>query len=154
MDFFNKMNPNSKKEPTEMDHIMASIAQVESEMQQRFFQLGQMYYEEHKNSNSPEEKYHDLVELINKLDQNRQGFYKYKLRLQGQMLCESCGAVIPYGSLFCNFCGTKTDEGQPDTGMGAANAQPIAAEPARCPQCGEALEPDSVFCASCGTRVG
>ena len=154
MDFFNKTNPNSKKEPTEMDYIMASIAQVESEMQQRIFQLGQMYYEDYKNSSSLEEKYHDLVDLINKLDQNRKGYYKNKLRLQGQMMCESCGAVIPYGSVYCNFCGKKTDEKQVNTGTEDMNAGMAAAEPARCPQCNEVLEPGSIFCASCGTRVG
>lgn len=145
MKFLN--NTKTPAIPTEMDRVMENIAQVEGELQQRIFQLGQMYYEDNKNSSEIEEKYFAMVDLINKLELNRKGFYKNKLRLEGQMMCENCGAVIPYGSMYCNICGKKADEKQED-----ANA---AANPneARCKQCGAILDADSLFCASCGTKV-
>ena len=39
---------NTKKEPTEMERVTENIAQVEGEIQQKVYQLGQLYYEEHK----------------------------------------------------------------------------------------------------------
>ncbi len=64
------------------------------------------------------------------------------------MMCENCGAIIPYGSVFCNQCGKKADEvsdnpGKPET----------YTENAKCRQCGAALEEGSQFCMSCGAKV-
>lgn len=140
---------NTKKAPTEMDRVMENIAQVEAELQQRILQLGQMYYEDNKNNRGIEEKYFAQVDLINKLSMNRKGFYKNKLRLEGQMMCDNCGAIIPYGSVFCNVCGGKMDEKQ-------GNVMPIPAinpNEIRCKNCGAVLEDDSVFCTACGTKV-
>ena len=148
MDFLNK-----SKEPTEMERVDANIAQVQADIQQRFFQLGQMYYEEHKNDENTGDKYWTIVDTISKLEHNRMGFQKNKLRLQGQMLCENCGATIPYGSIFCNVCGKKADEKQ--EGGEAAAAAPVAMEaPGRkCAVCGAPMEEDSIFCTSCGSKA-
>ena len=138
---------NNTKTPTEMDRVMENIAQVESELQQKIFQLGQMYYEDNKNNNDIEEKYFAQVDLINKLSMNRKRFYQNKLRLEGQMMCEKCGSVIPYGSIFCNVCGEKVDEKQED------ETSTINSNELKCKKCGAILDADSIFCASCGTKV-
>lgn len=138
---------NNTKTPTEMDRVMENIAQVEGELQQKIFQLGQMYYDENKNNSDIEEKYFVLVDLINKLSMNRKSFYQNKLRLEGQMMCENCGSVIPYGSMFCNVCGGKVDEKQGNISVPVNSSEP------RCKKCGAILDGDSVFCASCGTKV-
>lgn len=132
---------NGSKEPTEMDMVMQNIAQVEQELQQKLFQLGQMFFEDHKNDDNPSDRYYGMIDQINKLDQNRKGFLKNKLRLEGKMICENCGAVIPYGSIFCSFCGKKADEKQAD------------ADVMKCSKCGADLEAGSLFCSSCGAKV-
>lgn len=148
MDFLNKT-----KEPTEMERVDANIAAVQAEIQQRFFQLGQMYYEEHKADENTGDKYWAIVDTITKLEHNRIGFQKNKLRLQGQMLCENCGATIPYGSIFCNVCGKKADEKQ-EGGAAAPVPAPVAEAPGkRCATCGAAMEEDSMFCTSCGAKA-
>lgn len=136
------------KEPTEMERVMENIAQVEAEIQQRIYQIGQMYYDENKENSQIEEKYHAMVDLINKLDMNRKGFYKQKLRLEGQMMCENCGSIIPYGSMYCNNCGQRADEKQEG---GPAQVNPSAV---LCPSCGKELEAGSLFCVYCGTKIG
>lgn len=138
------------KEATEMDRVMENIAQSEAEIQQRIFQLGQLYYEDNKGKEKGdiEEKYFTLIDLINKLDLNRKGFFKNKLRLEGQMLCENCGSVISYGSVYCNVCGKKADEKQEDE---AAASMEDSGK--RCGTCGAKLEEDSLFCTSCGAKV-
>ncbi len=139
---------NTKKEPTEMERVTENIAQVEGEIQQKVYQLGQLYYEEHKADEAADSQYYRLVDAISKLELNRMGFYKNKLRLQGQMMCENCGAVIPYGSVFCSACGKRADEKQ------EGGAVPDGMTPGKsCTACGAALEEDSLFCASCGTKV-
>lgn len=115
---------NSTKEPTEMDRVMENIAQTENEIRGRIYQLGEMFYQanQSKARGEVDEQYFALLDLINKLEHNRRGYYKNKLRLEGKMMCEHCGAVIPYGSMFCNVCGQRAD-GQtavPVMGMSAA----------------------------------
>lgn len=138
------------KEATEMDRVMENIAQSEAEIQQRIFQLGQLYYEDNKEKEKGniEEKYFTLIDLINKLDLNRKGFFKNKLRLEGQMLCENCGSVISYGSVYCNVCGKKADEKQEDEAVTSMDDSGK-----RCSACGASLEEDSLFCISCGAKV-
>ncbi len=147
MDFLNKT-----KEPTEMERVDANIAQVQAEIQQRLLQLGQMYYEEHKNDENTGDKQWIIVDTISKLEHNRIGFQKNKLRLQGQMMCENCGAIIPYGSIFCNACGKKADEKQ-EGGEASVPGGVEAPAGRRCAVCGAAMEEDSVFCTSCGAKA-
>ncbi len=145
------------KEPTEMDRVMENIRQVESDIQQKIFQLGQAYYNDHKANDCGDETYFPLIDQINKLDQNRNGFYKNKLRLDGNMMCVNCGALIPYGSTFCNVCGKRADlvqDGGPAVGNDASAAEPFSGARERtCTGCGAVLEPDSMFCTSCGQKV-
>lgn len=155
------------KEPTEMERVMENIAQVEGEIQQKIFQLGQAYYNDHKADENGDEKYFPFIDMINKLDQNRNGFYKNKLRLEGNMMCANCGAIIPYGSTFCNVCGKKADERQGGgnsndagaadnsyvAGMGAAAAPVSNAGERKCTGCGAVIEPGSMFCTYCGQKV-
>lgn len=135
------------KEPTEMDRVMENIAQVEGEIRQKIFQLGQMYYENNKNNSEADKEYRDIVDLITKLNQNRIGFFKNKLRMEGQMMCENCGATIPYGSMYCNVCGKRADEKQNDDNLPEDTNTP------RCVKCGAPLEEGSLFCTVCGAKV-
>lgn len=132
---------SSTKKPTEMDMVMENIAQTEENLQQSLFRLGQMYFEDHKKDENPEERYAAMIEQIHKLDQNRRGFYKNKLRLEGKMLCENCGEVIPYGSIFCSSCGKKADEKQAQEDL------------KKCENCGAEIESGSSFCVACGAKV-
>lgn len=158
-----KMKLFAGKEISEMDRVTENIMQVEEEIHQKIFQLGQIYYNDHKDNNYGDEKYFPIIDLLNKLDQNRNGFYKNKLRLEGKMMCVNCRAVIPYGSMFCNICGKKADEKQDGTDISAPQMDPIGAgamaapeqnaAEQRCMNCGAILEADSVFCTSCGQKT-
>lgn len=139
---------NHFKEPTEMDRVMEYISQVEGEIQQKIFQLGQVYYENNKGNVNMEDQYYEMVTQINKLSENRKGYYKNKLRLEGKMMCENCGETIPYGSQFCNYCGKKADEKQDDSVQKSSSNQKI------CGQCGAKLREAAMFCSECGNNVG
>lgn len=138
---------NNWREPSEMSMVLENITRVDGEIQQKIFQLGQVYYENNKDNQTLEGQYFALVDSVKKLEENRKGFYKNKLRLEGQMMCENCGAIISYGSVYCSVCGKKADEKSEDLGELAK------LETAKCKGCGAALEKGSLFCASCGKKV-
>lgn len=93
----------------ELEQAKRNLAQAENELQQKLLQLGQMYYVAHKDDTDTAE-FSDVVSMVKKLDSNRISFYQNYLRLQGNMMCIHCEAVIPYGSCFCNVCGKSTTE--------------------------------------------
>lgn len=141
MDFLRK-----KQQTPEMRQIIENIAKVEGEIQEKIFQLGQMYYEKNKDNKEIESDFRAQLELISKLDENRKSFFMNKLRLEGKMMCANCGTVIPYGSIFCNNCGKRADEKQEGKDM-PAGATKI------CAVCGAELDEECLFCEKCGNRI-
>lgn len=135
-----------KQQTPEMRQIVENISRVEGEIQEKIFQLGQMYYEKNKDNKEVEPDFYAQLDLITKLDENRKSFYMNKLRLEGKMMCANCGTVIPYGSIFCNICGKRADEKQeggdvPESGVRI------------CTVCGAVLDEESLFCEKCGNRT-
>lgn len=136
-----------KQQSPEMRQIIENIARVEEEIQEKIFQLGQMYYQKNKDNRELEPDFYEQLDIITKLDENRKSFYMNKLRLEGKMMCANCGTVIPYGSIFCNICGKRADEKQ--EGEGDSEADGIR----KCTSCGAKLDEDSLFCEKCGNRI-
>lgn len=96
-------------EQGEIKRVTANMAQTEMQIQQKFTQIGQLFYMNNVNKEGVEQQYADLIEEIRKLDENRKGFYEHKLRLEGNMMCVNCGEIIPYGSVYCSQCGKRAD---------------------------------------------
>lgn len=139
---------NNSKELPEIDRIMENIAQIEGDMQKKFSQLGQIYYENNKNFPNLEHPYYELISQINQLSENKKNLYKSKLRLEGKMMCENCGKLNPFGSRFCNYCGKLAAERQENS-----FAAEITSNYKTCNQCGTKLDASDVFCFKCGNNV-
>lgn len=107
--------------------------------------MGLEYYEDHIED--MDRKYRNMLDFIYKLDLNKEGFYKNKLRLKGQMKCENCGALIPYGSMFCSVCGKRADEKQEKTSDDVSPSPVI-----KCAKCGAILDENALFCMVCGEK--
>ena len=99
-----------RHELTEVERVEQNMAQIELEIQQKFTQLGTMFYRDYSNKDDLGENYQEMIEQIKKLDENRKGFYAHKMRLEGNMMCLNCGEIIPNGSVYCAKCGKKADE--------------------------------------------
>lgn len=134
-----------ERQTPEMLRVMENIAQVEAEEQEKIFKLGQMFYENHKNDMDLSEPYCSLVDIITKMEENRKGFVKSKLQLEGKMMCENCGSIIPYGSVFCGSCGKKADQ--------KSDVQTRTEERKTCSKCGGIMEEGMDFCVECGTKA-
>ena len=141
-----------KHEPTEIERVQANISQTEMQIQRKLTQIGQMYYQDNLYAVSIEPKYRQLIDEVNRLDENRKGFFAHKLRLEGNMACANCGKVIPYGSVFCPFCNKRADVKEMQ--------EPVMIQPQMstvgktCVSCGTiCTDADSRFCITCGSPL-
>ncbi len=141
-------NNNTHTPPTEMDHLKENLANAEREIQQKIAQLGQLFYQDHKDDPSVEPAYLALIDQIKKTEENKKNFYQNMLRLEGKMMCLDCGAIIPYGSIYCNFCGKRL------SAPVEAPKMPVAEAGVKiCSNCGQTLENGESFCTNCGQKV-
>jgi len=131
-----------KKEPTEIDLANDKVKQAEQVVSQKIFELGQAYFNDNKNADDSD-KYFEYIDRIKKAEENRKEFFKAKLKLEGQALCDNCGKTVVLGSVFCNFCGAKMPQ------------EPVEVQPVSnvCKNCGKTLDEGALFCGSCGTKV-
>lgn len=113
-----------KKQSAELKTINENLEKAERILEDNIYQLGQMFYMDNCDRSDVDDRYKEKIELITRLEANRKSIYQSKLRQEGKMICESCGAEIPYGSIFCSSCG-KPASGQPI--MTAYTPQPAAA---------------------------
>ena len=83
--------------------------------------------------------------------------------------CAVCGTKLPEGSLFCDNCGARVQDGaktaDQETGKGSnqnkqlqmgnteSNYHSVYIGQIRCPHCGEMIDDDSVFCELCGQKI-
>ena len=91
-----KFFETAPKESPEMRQAKENLAGAESALRESIFRLGQTYYMAHKDDAAGD--YADQVEMVRRQEENRRGFYQNVLRLEGKMMCENCGTIIPFGS--------------------------------------------------------
>lgn len=139
------------KQPDEMAQVEQNINQVEMDIQNKIFEMGQHFLNENRDNANLDEYYVKTIDFIKKLEQNRKGFYANKLRLQGLMMCQNCGTVIPFGSVFCSACGNKADERV--EGANITEEQDAQKTEKVCSKCGAKAESDAGFCALCGNKL-
>lgn len=95
--------------PADAKRIDGSILQVDNQKKNMIYQLGEAFYNANKENADVDEAYKVTIENINRMDFNRKVWINRKMKLQGMRICESCGNVLPYESVFCNRCGVKLD---------------------------------------------
>ena len=128
---FNK----SEKEIKKIDKDMES---VESNIRQKLYELGCLYFEANKEMDTP---YKDKIDGIKQLEADKKVLYHQKLAIQGLMQCESCGTVISGESTFCNKCGQRV------------KADIVENNKKQCAFCGTTIEEGMKFCVNCGKPV-
>ena len=94
---------------TDAKRIDTSIMQVDTQKKNMIYQLGESYYKANKDNADVEESYKAVIDNINKLEFNRKVWINRKMKLQGMRICEGCGNILPYESVFCNRCGIKLE---------------------------------------------
>ena len=94
---------------TDAKRIDGSILQVDNHKKNMIYQLGEAFYKANKENAEVDAEYKVAIDNINKLEFNRKVWINRKMKLQGMRICEGCGNVLPYDSVFCNRCGIKLE---------------------------------------------
>lgn len=100
---------NSCRESSEIERVKQNMAQIETEIQQKFIQLDALFFRDHLEDDQLDESYKQIIDQVKKLDQNRKSYHSHMLRLEGNMMCANCGEIIPYSSVYCSKCGKRAD---------------------------------------------
>lgn len=168
----------------EVNRLNGVISDHEKRISRLYFEIGQSYYERHKDD--PEAEELERIAAITDTNEKIAVCREQIKTLKGVEKCPNCGADVQNGSQFCNNCGTRMPPASmktaPKAGLtcptcGAAVAEgnlfcnncgtklapapaPAPAEPAveelkrSCPNCGTELESDAAFCFNCGAKFG
>jgi len=94
---------------TDSKRIDGNILQVDNQKKNMIYQLGEAFYKANKENAEVDAEYKVAIDNINKLEFNRKVWINRKMKLQGMRICEGCGNVLPYDSVFCNRCGIKLE---------------------------------------------
>ncbi len=159
----------------EIGRLNGVVSDHEKSISRLYFEIGQSYYERHKDD--PEAEELERIAAVKDLNEKLFVCREQIKTLKGVEKCPTCGADVAKGSLFCNACGTKmppaavktapkTQPSCPTCGAPVAEGnlfcnscgtkleQPeSAAESKKCPTCGADVEADAAFCCSCGTKI-
>ena len=118
------------------------------------YELGKAYFE--ANKENKESEFAEQMEAINKRKKEEYLWHQYRLKLDGQRMCDSCKSFITVDSAFCNRCGASVTPidfssilGTANDTQGTGNSDP---EP-KCPKCGRKLIEGAMFCEGCGTKI-
>ena len=126
----------------EVNRLNGVISDHEKRISRLYFEIGQSYYERHKDDPEAEE----LERIAEITDTNEKiAVCRNQIKtLKGVEKCPNCGADVQNGSQFCNKCGTR----MPPASMKTAPKAGLT-----CPTCGTELESDAAFCFNCGTKL-
>lgn len=148
------------------------IEEYLSRADEKYKELGKLYYEACSKKKPNPEKAKSVIQEIDQIHKQIKLLREEKkLADEGKKLCRSCNSTVPIESVFCNMCGAKFSdmkktvttkieeienaeayqETEEDISETTGDVEEIKIR--YCPNCNEPLDDDSVFCEYCGTRV-
>ena len=126
----------------EVNRLNGVISDHEKRISRLYFEIGQSYYERHKDD--PEAEELERIAAITDTNEKIAVCRNQIKTLKGVEKCPNCGADVQNGSQFCNNCGTR----MPPASMKTAPKTGLT-----CPTCGTELESNAAFCFNCGTKL-
>lgn len=126
----------------EVNRLNGVISDHEKRISRLYFEIGQSYYERHKDD--PEAEELERIAAITDTNEKIAVCREQIKTLKGVEKCPNCGADVQNGSQFCNNCGTR----MPPASMKTAPKAGLT-----CPTCGAAVAEGNLFCNSCGTKL-
>lgn len=98
------------KEMTENAKLHATITSEEAKIREQFRTIGQMYYEQCKNTEQMEVLSEEYKEAFDKISISKWKIGEAKETLaanKGNVLCPECGIRISKYAMYCSKCGEK-----------------------------------------------
>lgn len=131
------------KNLADVTQLNSAISDREKKISQLYLNIGQLYYEEHKDDSNAEHQkiIGEINVLYAEIAQNRE---KIK-QIKGVIKCSKCGADVPLNAVFFNTCGTKIEP--------AVNVSETNGAQRHCPVCHAVVSAEDSFCNNCGAKV-
>lgn len=127
----------------DVSQLHSAISEKEKKIAQLFLNIGQMYYETHKEN--PPVEYREIITEINTLYSEITQNQEEIKQIKGIVKCPQCGADVPLNASFCNTCGAKVE--QNSVVEFKDQLQRV------CPICHSVVELNDSFCNHCGAKI-
>lgn len=128
------------------------LKKAERETQNAMYVLGKKVFE--TEMDDPGSRYLADIQAVKSCYEKEKLWQLYRLSLEDKTKCDSCGAIIPLDSLFCNKCAASVP--QRDFSVIGISSIGSVAQPnpsKKCPNCGNSVPEDMIFCEKCGIKV-
>lgn len=132
-------------------HADANLQEAGLNVKNAMQELGRRYFD--ANKDNPEAEYYEQITCIKKCMDNEILWHQYRLSLEGKVLCENCGAVNPFNSLFCNQCGSSIRAVDFSVLGVEMSVMENPVNTAVCQICGSQLVAGAMFCEKCGNKL-
>jgi vancomycin resistance protein YoaR len=90
-------------------------AEIRSDINKKLRDLGALTYKSQINSTDVADEVAKLVEEITELKENLSVITQNIATSKNQKKCPQCDATLPKNSVFCNICGAKIGDEEPET---------------------------------------
>ena len=127
----------------DVTQLNSSISDKEKKISQLYLNLGQLYYEGHKEDLSAEHR--EILDLINTLYTEIAQHREKIKQIKGVVKCPHCGADVPLNASFCNACGAEIERNESVSEKDEAQRY--------CAICHAAVHAEDSFCNNCGAKI-
>lgn len=82
-----------------------AVRDLQEEIALQMQTVGELVYASHQGSPSADGDVQEILEYVDSLYEELDGYQRELKRLRGALLCEACGAENASGNMYCHNCG-------------------------------------------------